>query len=59
MSHVRDAYNDYSNEETYSHRPICRCCGEPIASDKAYDIDGLYCQSCFEFWVESIQVYMD
>lgn len=60
---LRDAmtYEQYEAEEDrrYRHRPICACCGERIRSEKAYDVDGLYCQDCFDEYVESISQYVE
>ncbi len=52
-------YNEYEADRYRTSRPICRRCGEPITSDKAYDVDGLWCQECFNAWIEEIQYYMD
>ena len=50
---INDFYA-YSNrqEEELNRLPKCSCCGEPIQSEYCYDIDGLYCEKCFEEWVE-------
>lgn len=34
--------------------PQCACCKEPIRSEKAYDVDGWYCEDCFNAWAEDI-----
>ena len=31
--------------------PVCAKCGEPITSEKAYDIDGWCCENCFDEWL--------
>lgn len=50
-----ELYDAYERDiENYKRRfPLCACCGEPIQSERAYDIDGWYCQSCFDDWVEA------
>lgn len=42
-----------------SRLPKCACCGEPIQSEYAYEVDGLYCEDCFEEWKDSIRVSVD
>jgi len=39
--------------------PICANCGEPITSDAAYNVDGLWCERCFNAWVDDIRVWVD
>lgn len=34
------------------HLPKCACCGEPIRSEKAFDIDGWFCEDCFNNWAD-------
>lgn len=48
-----DMYVQYENEVARWEKrlPVCACCKEPIRSEKAYDIDGWYCQDCFDDWV--------
>ena len=46
--------------ENYKKRfPVCSCCREPIMSEKAYDIDGWYCEECFKAWVEDISTWTE
>ena len=45
--------------EALKRLPICVKCQEPILSDKAYDLDGLYCEECFQEWAESISKWTD
>ena len=54
---IPDNYDLYERHEAEIERyekklPRCACCGEPIRSEKAYDIDGWYCQDCFDEWVD-------
>lgn len=39
--------------------PICANCGERIMSEQAYNIDGLWCEKCFNEWVDNISVWVD
>ena len=39
--------------------PVCACCGEHVASEKVYNIDGWMCESCFEEWVKNNSAYVD
>ena len=39
--------------------PKCNNCGEPITSDYAYDVDGLWCEDCFEEYRKEIRVDVD
>lgn len=39
--------------------PKCAKCGEPILSEEAYDIDGLWCEDCFNDWLRDITVTVD
>lgn len=56
-----DAFNAWEDEITsrYRNREICVCCGERIKSEYAYDINGLYCQGCFDEYVSNIREYME
>lgn len=55
-------YNDFCDmherqqEMKLSRLPVCRHCGEPITSENAYDIDGYWCEDCFNEWVHEITV---
>lgn len=55
------AYEAYERDvEAYRNRlPRCAKCGEPITDEKAYDIDGWYCESCKDEWLESISTWTD
>ena len=46
-------------ERRIARLPKCNKCGEPITSDYAYDVDGLWCEDCFEDFKNDIQVDMD
>ena len=46
-------------ERRISRLPKCNKCGEPITSDYAYDLDGLWCEDCFEDFTQEIRVDMD
>ena len=63
MITVRDApsyeEHEYEDDRRWRHRPICACCGERIRSDAAYDVDGLYCQECFDIYTDNIKTYLD
>jgi len=39
--------------------PVCNRCGEKITSEYAYNVDGLYCESCFEDYRREIRIDMD
>lgn len=56
-----DDYDQFDRNQavTLSRLPRCAKCGEPIQSEKAYDIDGFYCEDCFNEWVEEISNYTD
>lgn len=45
-------------ERRLARLPVCRKCGEPITSEWAYDIDGLWCESCYEEFTKEIRVGM-
>lgn len=58
-------YNDFCDmherevEERMKRLPICNKCGEPITSEYAYDLDGLWCEDCYEDFTNEIRVDMD
>ena len=51
--------HDLAQSKKLSRLPVCRKCGEPITSEYAYDIDGLWCETCFEDYKSDIRVDMD
>ena len=55
------AYEAYERDvEVYRSRlPRCAKCGDPITSEKAYDIDGWYCEDCKDEWIESVSTWTD
>lgn len=64
MDYIPDNYDQYEKydreqAEMIARLPRCAKCGEPILSDKAYEIDGWYCEDCFNEWVEEISNYTD
>lgn len=56
-----DMFTAYDSERERRIRklPKCACCGEYIQSETAYNVDGLYCEDCFEEWKDGIKVYVD
>ena len=58
-------YNDYCDMHDaevcrrIERLPKCAKCGEPILSEEAYDIDGLWCEDCFNDWLRDITVTVD
>lgn len=49
---------DIDKRET--KRPKCSCCGSPIWSEDAYELEGeLFCADCANEWLESKKVYLD
>ena len=64
MSYTPDNYDQYikydrETAEIEAKLPRCAKCGEPISSDKAYEVDGWYCEDCFKEWAEEISKYTD
>ena len=62
--YIPDNYDIFEQHEREVERklknlPVCRKCGEPITSEYAYDIDGLWCEDCFEDFKNDIRVDMD
>lgn len=51
--------HERQEERRLSRLPVCNKCGEPITSEKAYEVDGWYCESCFEEWVKDISVWTE
>ena len=50
---------DREQERRLSRLPVCNRCGEPITSEYAYDVDGLWCEDCFEAYRKEIRVDID
>lgn len=46
-------------ERSLARLPKCCKCGEPITSEYGYDVDGLWCQDCFDDWKRDVRVDMD
>lgn len=65
MAEVLKDYNDFADEydaricRQIERLPRCVKCGEPITGDLAYDLNGLYCEECFEKWKDSIIVWAE
>ena len=58
---MKDNYDFYEmyeaeQEQHLMRLPVCAKCGQHITSDYAYDVDGLYCEDCFEDWANGIRV---
>lgn len=51
--------NERQIERRLARLPKCNKCGEPITSEYAYDVDGLWCEDCFEEYRKEIRVDMD
>lgn len=51
--------NERQIERRLARLPKCNKCGEPITSEYAYDVDGLWCEDCFEEHRKEIRVDMD
>ncbi len=51
-----DFYKDYEREqaELLARLPTCACCGEPIQDETMYEIDGWFCESCKDAYLENI-----
>ena len=61
---IPDNYDIFDQHERQmecrlSHLPKCNRCGEPITSEYAYDVDGLWCERCFEDYKNDVKVDMD
>lgn len=57
--YIPDNYDQFlkherEQEQALARLPRCAKCGEPIISEKAYEVDGWYCQTCFDEWVNDI-----
>ena len=58
-------YNDFCDmhereqDRKIKRLPVCNKCGEPITSEYAYDLDGLWCEDCYEEFTKAIRVDMD
>lgn len=54
-----DRWLDYDRdqERRLQRLPKCACCGEPIQSEYGYrmQVAQLYCQRCFDAWMEDIR----
>ena len=64
MSYVPDNYDLFEQHERdiaqrLKKLPTCCKCGEPITSEYAYDVDGLWCEDCFDEYRKEIMVEMD
>ena len=46
-------------ERRLARLPKCNKCGNPITSEYGYDVDGLWCEDCFEEYKKDIRVDMD
>lgn len=51
--------NERQIERRLARLPKCNKCGEPITSEYAYDVDGLWCEDCFEEYRKEIRVDID
>ena len=51
--------NERQIERRLARLPKCNKCGNPITSEYAYDVDGLWCEDCFEEYRKEIRVDMD
>lgn len=51
--------NERQIERRLARLPKCNKCGEPITSEYAYDVDGLWCEDCFEEYRKEIRVDVD
>ena len=61
---IPDNYDIFEAHERQIERrlkqlPVCNRCGEPITSEVAFDVDGLWCESCFENWRKEVMVYVE
>ena len=61
---IPDNYDIYEAHERQVERrisrlPKCNRCGEPITSEYAYDVDGLWCERCFDEYKDEVKVDMD
>lgn len=56
-----DIFEAHERENTrhVSRLPRCANCNEPIEDDYGYDVDGLFCESCFKAWVDEIRVEIE
>lgn len=64
MDHVPDNYDLFEMHDAQLERnlkglPECAKCGEPITSERAYEVDGWYCESCFEEYVKDISAWTE
>lgn len=51
--------NERQIERRLARLPKCNKCGNPITSEYAYDVDGLWCEDCFEEYRKEIRVDID
>lgn len=63
MQIIPDNYDLFESHERQLERrlkrlPICNRCGDRITSEYAYDVDGLWCEKCFEIFTKEIRVDM-
>ena len=61
---IPDNYDLFEAHERQINRklsrlPVCNRCGEPITSEQAYDVDGLWCEDCFNDWKKEVTVYVE
>lgn len=51
-----DLYKRYDRQqaEYEAKLPLCACCGEPIQSERMFDIGGWYCEECKDTFIENI-----
>ena len=59
-----DNYDLFEQHERQIERqlkrlPVCTKCGAPITSEKAYKVDGWYCEDCFEEWTKEISAWTE
>ena len=62
--YIKDNYDLYEMHEAeeamhIARLPICCKCKEHIQSEYAYDVDGLWCQECFDEWVDDVKVEVE